>query len=116
MDKEIELFAQKAMLLERIKNQRQNLGNLFVPLEEKCNNIDNVADGIIWLRNNKQIVGIATAICDYLESKTNTDKITTHASITARPFFEKRGYVTVKEQQVIRHNVALTNYIMEKQI
>lgn len=44
------------------------------------------------------------------------DKITTHASITARPFFEKRGYVTVKEQQVIRHNVALTNYIMEKQI
>ena len=62
MDKEIELFAQKAMLLERIKNQRQNLGNLFVPLEKKCNNIDNVADGIIWLRNNKQIVGIATAI------------------------------------------------------
>lgn len=62
MDKEIELFAQKAMLLERIKNQRQNLGNLFVTLEKKCNNIDNVADGIIWLRNNKQIVGIATAI------------------------------------------------------
>ena len=62
MDKEIELFAQKAMLLERIKNQRQNLGNLFVPLEKKCNNVDNVADGIIWLRNNKQIVGIATAI------------------------------------------------------
>lgn len=70
----------------------------------------------LYVHKDFQHIGIATAICDYLESGTDPDKITTHASITARPFFEKRGYVTVKEQQVIRHNVALTNYIMEKQI
>lgn len=70
----------------------------------------------LYVHKDYQHIGIATAICDYLESRTDSDKIITHASITARPFFEKRGYVTVKEQQVIRHNVALTNYIMEKQI
>lgn len=70
----------------------------------------------LYVHKDYQHIGIATAICDYLESRTDSDKIITHASITARPFFEKRGYVAVKEQQVIRHNVALTNYIMEKQI
>lgn len=70
----------------------------------------------LYVHKDYQHIGIATAICDYLESRTNVDKITTHASITAKPFFEKRGYMAVKEQQVIRHNVTLTNYIMEKQI
>lgn len=70
----------------------------------------------LYVHKDFQHIGIATAICDYLESKAGADRTTTHASITARPFFEKRGYVTVKEQQVIRQNVALTNYIMEKQI
>ncbi len=40
------------------------------------------------------------------------DSITTHASITARPFFEKRGYRPVKEQQVERKGILLTNYVM----
>lgn len=62
MNNDIELAAKRAMLLERINNQRQGLGDLFVPLEKKCNNIDNVADGVNWLRNNKQFVGIAAAV------------------------------------------------------
>ena len=36
----------------------------------------------------------------------------THASITAKPFFLKRGYHAVKEQQVIRAGISLTNYVM----
>lgn len=39
-----------------------------------------------------------------------------HALITAGPFFEKHCYVPVKEQQVMRHNAALTDFIIEKQI
>lgn len=42
-------------------------------------------------------------------------KIVTHASITARPFFEKRGYAVIKEQQVERQGIFLTNYVMVKQ-
>lgn len=57
--------------------------------------------------------GIATAICDCLE-KTFQGDIITHASITAKPFFEKRGYKMVKEQQVEWQGVLLTNFVMKK--
>lgn len=57
--------------------------------------------------------GIATAICNQLEQTVQGD-ITTHASVTAKPFFEKRGYKVVKEQQVERQGIFLTNFCMEK--
>ena len=56
----------------------------------------------------------ATAICDQLEQAVG-GSITTHASITARPFFEKRGYQDAKEQQVERQGIFLTNYVMIKE-
>lgn len=58
--------------------------------------------------------GIATAICNQLEQAVKGD-ITTYASITAKPFFEKRGYKIVKEQQVERQGIFLTNYVMIKE-
>lgn len=58
--------------------------------------------------------GIATAICNQLESAVQ-ENIVTHASITARPFFEKRGYKVVKEQQVERQGIFLTNFVMIKE-
>lgn len=58
--------------------------------------------------------GVATLICNKLESMIDSDlTIITHASITAKPFFEKRGYKVVKEQLVKRKGVFLKNYIME---
>lgn len=36
--------------------------------------------------------------------------------ITAKPFFLHRGYHVMKEQEVIRGGIALTNYVMEKKI
>ena len=56
----------------------------------------------------------ATAICDQLEQAVE-GSITTHASITAKPFFEKRGYQVAKEQQVERQGIFLTNYVMIKE-
>lgn len=44
------------------------------------------------------------------------NRITTHASITARPFFEKRGYKIISENEVKRRGVALANFIMEKEL
>lgn len=70
----------------------------------------------LYVRGDCQRRGIATAICDILEGTVSVDRITTHASITAKPFFEKRGYQTVKRQQVIRKGVSLTNYVMIKKI
>lgn len=57
--------------------------------------------------------GVGSAICDALEAAVK-GKIVTHASVTAKPFFEKRGYAVVREQQVERGGVLLTNFVMEK--
>lgn len=40
--------------------------------------------------------------------------LTTHASITAKPFFEHFGFQTIKKQEVIRNNISLTNFVMKK--
>lgn len=70
----------------------------------------------LFVHKDYQNQGIATAICDKLERAFGVGKITTQASITAKPFFLHRGYNIIKEQQVIRSNISLTNYIMEKQL
>ena len=68
----------------------------------------------LFVHSRYQRKGIATAICDRLESAVQED-IVTHASITARPFFEKRGYKIVNEQQVKRQGIFLTNFVMMKE-
>lgn len=68
----------------------------------------------LFVHKNYQHKGIATAICDELESSVTGKKIITHSSITAKPFFEKRGYRVKKEQTVVRNGISLTNFIMEK--
>lgn len=57
--------------------------------------------------------GIASAVCDRLEAAVQGN-IVTHASVTARPFFEKRGYRVIREQQVERLGIFLTNFVMNK--
>ena len=69
----------------------------------------------LYVHKDYQRRGVATAICDVLEQNTKAAELTTHASITARPFFEKRGYTVVREQQVERRGVWLTNFIMKKE-
>ena len=70
----------------------------------------------LYVHKDHQRRGIAAALCVFLERqalKRNADgEIVTHASITAKPFFEKRGYNTVKEQYVERAGILLKNYVM----
>lgn len=68
----------------------------------------------LYVHADFQGQGVASAICDRLEQQVN-GKIVTHASVTARPFFEKRGYRVIKEQQVERQGIFLTNFVMEKE-
>lgn len=67
----------------------------------------------LYVHKDYQRKGIAAAICDELEGEIS-GKIVTHASITARPFFESRGYKVMKEQQVERQGIFLVNFVMEK--
>lgn len=67
----------------------------------------------LYVHKDYQGKGVATALCDRLERAVD-GTIVTHASITARPFFEGRGYVVVKAQQVERKGILLRNFVMEK--
>ena len=73
-----------------------------------------------WAASGKALSGgymqevIATALCDALERHVPDAALTTHASITARPFFEKRGYAVVRAQQVSRKGILLSNFVMCK--
>lgn len=68
----------------------------------------------LYVHHGYQGKGIATALCDKLEQAADADTITTYASVTAKPFFEKRGYRVIREQQAVRDGISLTNYRMEK--
>lgn len=68
----------------------------------------------LYVHKDHQREGIAAAICDALERFAAGKRITTHASITAMPFFLRRGYRVVREQTVIRHGVRMNNFVMEK--
>lgn len=70
----------------------------------------------LYVHKNYQRKGIATAICNELERKAAVNLIRTHASITAKLFFEKRGYHVVRKQQVERQGICLINYLMKKHI
>ena len=70
---------------------------------------------LLYVHKDYQGKRIATVLCNELENTVQCDELTTHASITAKLFFEKRGYIVVAEQQVERQGVFLTNYIMKKQ-
>lgn len=65
----------------------------------------------LFVHADYQGKGIGTMICNRLEQAVSGN-IIMHASITARPFFEKREYRVVKEQQVERQGVFLTNFEM----
>lgn len=69
---------------------------------------------MLYVHKNTQREGIASLLCDALESAVPTEAYSTYASITARPFFEKRGYVVEKQQQVSLRGQVLTNFYMVK--
>lgn len=68
----------------------------------------------LYVHKDYQRRGVASALCDRLEAAAEGGRVYTHASITARPFFEKRGYCVQKQQQVERRGELLTNFVMEK--
>lgn len=70
----------------------------------------------LYVHKDFQRQKIATAICNILENSVSSEKITAYASVTAKPFFLSRGYIVIRQQQVSRKGICLTNYIMEKSI
>ncbi len=67
----------------------------------------------LYVRPNFYRSGIASRICEELESKVS-GAISVHSSKTAKAFFLNRGYSLIAEQTVIRNEIKLTNYLLIK--
>ena len=80
------------------------------------------ADGYLhslFVHKDWQRKGVATLLLSEVEKMADeygVRKISTEVSITARPFFEKRGYRVVKEQKAKANRLYLTNFVMEKML
>ncbi|WP_163398021.1 GNAT family N-acetyltransferase [Flavobacterium fluviatile] len=97
------------VLLAQIENQITGFGTL-----KDGNYID-----LFYVHKDFQRQGIADKILDKLEieaAKYHSQVITADISITAKPFFEKKGFIVKAEQRNIRLNVELINYKMEKKL
>ena len=68
----------------------------------------------LFVHRDYQRRGVASAICSALEALVDVPCYTVHASLTARPFFERRGYTVTQRQEVERRGVKLPNFAMEK--
>lgn len=84
----------------------------FANLDEGGLNID-----MVYTHKDFQGQGVATALVERLEAqarKNGAIAISLAASITARPFFERRGYRHIRDNEVERKGVVLRNFIMRK--
>ena len=72
----------------------------------------------MFVHKNFQGEGIATMLLNEIEQYAITNgimRITSEVSLTARPFFEKRGYIVEEEQKRKANQLSLTNFWMAKQ-
>ena len=70
-----------------------------------------------FVHKDCQKIGIGSMLLKVREDKAQAlglTKIFSHVSITARPFFEAKGFHVVKQQTVTICDVAFINFVMEK--
>ncbi|WP_281235407.1 GNAT family N-acetyltransferase [Flavobacterium gelatinilyticum] len=105
----IEIIEKQFVLLAIINNQIVGFGTL-----KDKNYID-----LFYIHKDFQRQGIADKILNELEleaKKYNSKIITSDISITAKSYFEKKGFIVKAEQKNMRMNVELINYRMEKEL
>lgn len=72
---------------------------------------------MFYVHHEKQGLGIGHKLMSELEQKANAlklDEIYAEVSITARPFFERKGFQVRQKQDVLLRGQYLTNYKMGK--
>lgn len=65
---------------------------------------------------NKRVATVLLSEVENLAAKYGVAEIISEVSITARPFFEKRGYEVVKTQKRRANRLELTNFVMRKRM
>ena len=73
----------------------------------------------MFVHKDFQGEGIASILLEEIERYANTARImriTSEVSLTARPFFEKKGYIVKEEQKRKANQLSLTNFWMAKKL
>jgi putative acetyltransferase len=73
----------------------------------------------MYVHKNHQRQGIAETLMEILIAeayKCGTRTVTSDVSITARPFFEKMGFIMIREQVNLRKGIEIINYKMAKEL
>ena len=84
----------------------------FEPIIDQGGHID-----CFYVHHEHQGKGFGSALMNAVFDKAKQEgiaRIYAEVSITARPFFEAKGFKVVKEQKVSLRGVELTNFVMEK--
>ncbi|WP_273852631.1 GNAT family N-acetyltransferase [Guptibacillus spartinae] len=71
----------------------------------------------LYIHHKFQRQGIATELLSKVEKTAkehNIMKLSTEASITARPFFERHQFNVVKDQTIVIDGVPMINFLMSK--
>lgn len=108
-DRWLEVVNTQFVLLAIIQNKITGFGTL-----KNGNYID-----FFYIHKDFQRQGIADKILTELELeaiKQHSKMLTSDISITAKPFFEKKGFRVKAEQKNIRLGIELINYKMEKKL
>ena len=105
----VEVIETEYVLLAEIDQQIVGYGTL-----KDGNYID-----FFYVHKDFQRRGIAQQLLGRLEREAidlGSSAITSDISITAKPFFQRNGFIEIAKQQNIRGNEVLINYKMEKQL
>ncbi|MCC9018338.1 MULTISPECIES: GNAT family N-acetyltransferase [Flavobacterium] len=121
--KQIEVWISGVQNTERWLDVIQTQFVLLAIIETKIVGFGTLKNGnyidFFYIHKDYQKQGIAHKLLNELlleAQKQHPETITSDISITARPFFEKSGFVVKAEQVNIRSGVELINYKMEKEL
>jgi len=74
---------------------------------------------MMYVHPAHQRIGVATVLLESVEAAARAQRLGhlfTDASITARPFFERRGFSIAWPQQVTARGQSFTNFRMQKRL
>lgn len=105
-----------------VEGWRQRLANLRVVVAEECHRLcgfcgweDDGHIDLLFVAPDCAGRGVAKAVFDHAAAalaEQGIAELFTEASLVARPFFERQGFVTEEEQRVERSGVVLRRFAM----
>lgn len=120
---QLDAWAPKDAPMERMRASLQNSFAYVAQSDGVITGFANIDENgyidYLYVHKNYQDKGIGSALLKKLIEKAEAlqlPQIETHASITAKPLFEKFGFSVIKEQRVKRGDIELTNYVMIKKL